>query len=255
MEPKLKSLCVLNVNVRSLKLHLEKLEALVLSLESSPDVLCLTETWLTDNDDPKLFLVNGYTQYIAKNRTTLGGGVMIQVKSSCNLLNKYQVEFEEAVMGEIACNNFKFFIAAVYNKPKANKLEFVKTLDNFLSDKSSNKTPLIICGDFNINILEENLLTKNYSSVIDSNGFEIGPMEPTRVTVNSSTCLDHFIFQNVSKSEICVLKNEEIADHYPTMLQWSIQTSLKSKKLPIVIHLSSKILCKYRIFKKNCMKN
>ena len=56
-------------------------------------------------------------------------------------------------------------------------------------------------------------------------------MEPTRVTVNSSTCLDHFIFQNVSKSEICVLKNEEIADHYPTMLQWSIQTSSKSKKV------------------------
>ena len=66
MEPKLKSLCVLNVNVRSLKLHLEKLEALVLSLESSPDVLCLTETWLTDYEDPILFLINGYTQYIAK---------------------------------------------------------------------------------------------------------------------------------------------------------------------------------------------
>ena len=66
VEPKLNSLSVLNVNVRSLKLHLEKLEALVLSLESSPDVLCLTETWLTDNDGPELFLVNGYTQYIAK---------------------------------------------------------------------------------------------------------------------------------------------------------------------------------------------
>ena len=47
---------------------------------------------------------------------------MIQVKNSCNLLNKHQVDFDEAVMGEIACNNYKFFIAAVYNKPKANKL-------------------------------------------------------------------------------------------------------------------------------------
>ena len=52
-------------------------------------------------------------------------------------------------------------------------------------------------------------------------------MEQKRVTVNSSTCLDRF--QNVPKSETCVLKNEEIADHYPTMLNWSIQTSLKSK--------------------------
>ena len=225
VEPKLKSLSVLNVNVRSLKSNREKLEALVLTRESPPDILCLTETWLAENDDPKMFLVNGYTQYIVKNRTSIGGGVMIQVKNSCNLLNEHKIDFDEAVMGEIACKNYKFFIAVVYNKPKANKLEFIDALDNFLSDKSSNRTPIIICGDFNINILEENLLIKNYFSVIDSNGFEIGPMEPTRVTEKSSTCLDHFIYQNVSKSEISVLQPEEIADHYPTVFHWSIQTS------------------------------
>ena len=108
---------------------------------------------------------------------------MIQVINSSNQLNKHQVDFDETVLGEIACNNYKFFIAAVYNKPKANKLEFVDALDKFLSVKSSNKT-LKIFGDFNINILEENLLTKSCSSVVDSNGFEIGPMEPTPVTVN-----------------------------------------------------------------------
>ena len=59
VEPKLTSLSVLNVNVRSLKSHLEKLEAIVLSLESPPDILCLTETWLAANDDPKMFLVKG----------------------------------------------------------------------------------------------------------------------------------------------------------------------------------------------------
>ena len=214
-----------------LKSHFRKLEALVLSLESPPEILCLTETWLTDNDDPKMFLVNGYNQFISKNRTTLGGGVMIQVKHSCNLLTEHKIDFDEAVMGEISCSKYKFFIAAVYNKPKADKLEFVDNLDNFLNDKSSNKTPVIVCGDFNINILEQNLLTKNYSNAIVSNGFEIGPMEPTRVTETSSTCLDHFIFQNVSKSKMIVLKNEEIADHYPTMFHWSIQTSFESKNV------------------------
>ena len=222
---------MLNVNVRSLKSNLEKLEALVLARESPPDILCLTETWLAENDDPKMFLVNGYTQYIAKNRTSIGGGVMIQVRNSCNLLNEHKIDFDEAVMGEIACKNYKFFIAVVYNKPKANKLEFIDALDNFLSDKSSNRTPILICGDFNINILEENLLIKNYLSVIDSNGFEIGPMEPTRVTEKSSTCLDHFIYQNLSESEISVLQEEEVADHYPTVFHWSIQTSSESKKV------------------------
>ena len=121
------------------------------------------------------------------------------------------------MLGEISCNNYKFFIAAVYDKPKADKLDLVDNFDNFLNDKSANKTPFIFSGDFNINILEQNLLTKDYSSAIISNGFENGPMEPTRVRETSSTCLDHYIFQNKSKSKVIVLKNEEIAVHYPTM--------------------------------------
>ena len=50
------SLNLLNLNVRSLEKHLEDLEALAYSLESPPaDILCLTETWLSEKDDPKLF--------------------------------------------------------------------------------------------------------------------------------------------------------------------------------------------------------
>ena len=43
-------LSVLHLNIRSLKTHLEELEALVSSFECPPEVICLTETWLTDND-------------------------------------------------------------------------------------------------------------------------------------------------------------------------------------------------------------
>ena len=42
------SISILSVNVRSLKKHLNDLEALVHSLEFPPNVLCLTETWLTE---------------------------------------------------------------------------------------------------------------------------------------------------------------------------------------------------------------
>ena len=41
---------VLHLNIRSLKPHFDKLEALILSLESPPDIICITETWLTKND-------------------------------------------------------------------------------------------------------------------------------------------------------------------------------------------------------------
>ena len=38
---------VLHLNIRSLKPHFDKMEALILSLESPPDIICITETWLT----------------------------------------------------------------------------------------------------------------------------------------------------------------------------------------------------------------
>ena len=68
---------IMNINVRSLKKNLDSLESLVLGLESPPAIICITETWLNENDDPKTFLIHGYNQEITKSRTTRGGGVMI----------------------------------------------------------------------------------------------------------------------------------------------------------------------------------
>ena len=47
----LNTILILHLNVRSIKPHFDKLEALVLGLESPPEVLCLTETWLSENDN------------------------------------------------------------------------------------------------------------------------------------------------------------------------------------------------------------
>ena len=57
---------VLDLNIRSLKPHFDKLEALILSLESPRDIICITDTWLTKNDTSESWLINGYNQYFTK---------------------------------------------------------------------------------------------------------------------------------------------------------------------------------------------
>ena len=100
------SLSVLHINIRSLKPHLDKLEALVLSLEKTPEIICLTETWLCESDNFAGLLINGYNQFCVKNRlSTVGGGVMIQVKSNCLLLRELKTQFEEAILAEFALNS------------------------------------------------------------------------------------------------------------------------------------------------------
>ena len=88
---------VLYINIRSIKNICEELEAVIYSLESPPSIICLTETWLTEDDNPKCFLVKGYNQVIAKSRKAKGGGLMIQLKQNLNFIQEFKVDLDEAL--------------------------------------------------------------------------------------------------------------------------------------------------------------
>ena len=61
-------------NVRSLKKYHEDVEALLSSLESPINLLCLTETWLREIDDVILFKITGSHTIITNTRKTRGEG-------------------------------------------------------------------------------------------------------------------------------------------------------------------------------------
>ena len=151
------SLNVLNLIVRSLKKHLEDLEALAYSLESPPDILCLTESWLSEKDDPKLFLVTGYQNLLSKVRDSKGGGIMIQIRNNCSFQKVLDCDIEESLFVNVDKKGYLFRLMIIYNKPRANKIEFTEILDKVMGNISSQKNPTVICGDFNINILKNNL--------------------------------------------------------------------------------------------------
>ena len=179
------TLSVLNLKVRSLKKHLEDLEALVSSLESPPDILCLTETWLSENDNPQSFLVNGYKSILSKNRDSKGGGVMVQISDKCAFQTTYENMLEESLAVKIEKEGYFFRLVVIYNKPRANKMEFVEVLGEMLSNFNLKTFPTVICGDFSIDTLKDNLLTQNYVNTINSICFRLLPNEPTRVTDRS----------------------------------------------------------------------
>ena len=74
------------------------MEALVHSIEFPPNVICLTEFWLTENDGIDSLLVPGYNNYANKNRNTLGGGVMIQIKDPISLLETHLTDMDETLL-------------------------------------------------------------------------------------------------------------------------------------------------------------
>ena len=202
------------------------MEALVHSLESPPNVLCLTETWLTENDDIDSLLAPDYNNYAIKNRNTHGGGVMIQIQDSISLLETHSTDMDETLLVSLQYKKYRFKLATVYNPPRTNKMKFVEKLDKFLNDLTSVNCPTVITGDFNIDTLANNQLQSNYICAITSNDFELANPETTRETSNSATCLDHFIYQNFANPEFNVLTHENFSDHYPILMNWQVNVDV-----------------------------
>ena len=62
---------ILHLNVRSSRKNYAELESHVFGLDSQPDILCLSETWLSNDDNIISYSINGYRNLAIKNRNTV----------------------------------------------------------------------------------------------------------------------------------------------------------------------------------------
>ena len=107
---------------------------------------------------------------------------------------------------------------------------FVEHFELSLESLGCYKCPLMICGDLNINTLETNMLTGNYLEIFEGNGCMITSKDVTRVTNQSSTCIDHMIIRNFENYEFSVMQ-ESFPDHYPLSLSCRQKSVAKSKRV------------------------
>ena len=105
-------------------------------------------------------------------------------------------------------------------------------MDKLLENISSSNRSVIICGDMNLGTMKNNLLSRNYLNSITANGFFISSPEPTRSTNEYSSCLDHFIYQNLGKHvSVEVLEHQNFTDHNPVILTWRTSEDINKNDL------------------------
>ena len=182
----------------------------------SPSVLCLSKTWLTENDDPKCYLVHGYNQLIVQTRISKGGGVMLQMKN--DYMKEISTNLEEALMADVIKGDKMFRALVIYNPTRNNKTEFIEKIDILIESFSSTKVPFIIWW-FQNRYFKENQLAKNYKNRIVSKGFDLFEPAPTKVTRSSITCIDHIKHQNITSPESLVLEHQSFSGHYPVLIK------------------------------------
>lgn len=158
-------------------------------------VLCLTEHWLKTYQVP--FLNNDsysvLSAFARKNAIRGGSLIMVSNKLKCKeRLDVVNLSIARTI--ELSCVELeRYIIVCVYRPPLSEFSLFETVLEDALNKLNSKKKSIIVCGDFNVNILDSSPLSTRLLNLFKSFNLKNLFLEPTRITASSFTCLDNIL--------------------------------------------------------------
>ena len=207
-------LSILNVNIRSLDKHFNELEAELQVRKINPTLIGLTETFIKDDKAAESFKLPGYHKLITCNRTDgQQGGVALWISNKIGHRVLLKDTTREWLVVEILCP-FRVLVGVTYRREgKFSRKTYCEWLDEELQKLGSTTASVIVCGDFNIDILKSNCCSTELEDAMkSSNLFLVSPREVTRTFKNAESCLDH-IYSDLPVAEKIVYQSS-ITDHY-----------------------------------------
>ena len=154
--------CVL-INARSLKSTSQTRERInqplafqKLVYENEYDVICVTESWLTEAIKDSEILDRGYNIFRCDRSGRLGGGVLIAMRESIACLRRSDSETQDLELVCIELNlvgSAKILLTTAYRTPDLSPrydFEFIEKLSKFLSTSTRIlRSSSIVLGDIN----------------------------------------------------------------------------------------------------------
>ncbi|KAH9645705.1 hypothetical protein HF086_003378 [Spodoptera exigua] len=162
------------------------------------DIICLTETFMKKGTESNLNICN-YRLAASFSRTDLRRG------GSCILVRKH-LDFKQILFNlidpipfhfEFCCTEvvqLKLYIVCIYRIPNPNATVFLQSLNALLKKLTKKSRHIILCGDWNIDLLKpNNYFTKELHSTLKNYNIANHITTPTR----KGACLD-LISSNIS---------------------------------------------------------
>ena len=134
-------------------------------------MICIQESWISDDSMLQLLQLEGYNAFHVNATSSTHGGVITYVQDTYDvtiksLVNTYNLW--DGLFLEIKHENLKnkIIVGNIYKPPKDNNNcgninGFISELEPILSDLSNTNSEVLICGDYNINLLK--LIRNNIS--------------------------------------------------------------------------------------------
>lgn len=188
-------------------------------LPIKPAIIALSETWFLQKEtgetgDPIcLYRMCGY-QVEFSSRTEHSAGIAMYVRNGIlfETLEKSneRVSFIHAVVRNVLNGGEPLYITTVYMPNVADHAELRLCMERLIM--SVGDSPHLIMGDFNIDLLRRTRVTKDYETLFESYGYEIGNGDIiTRPDRGGGSVIDHSWYNRQIKAHF-VLKND-ISDH------------------------------------------
>ena len=259
---------ICHMNVRSLLRHKDEVVATMCGNE----IICLSETWLTNMVTENLIDITNY-KYIRQDRDNTthqpnvksrGGGLMIYYKefytpyiTNMFPLNTVSKHIEQLWIKLEQPGRKRLYVSVIYRPPDGKIEEFIRILRETIEHLYSlhnNRFELIISGDFNIDYAKNrNPDRRALKELADDLNLTQLISTPTRVTNKCKSTID-LIFTNIDKDKIkrSGVLDIIISDHLPIFI--NVKRS-KTKHTKTKIHSRSYNLYTYENFKNILLTN
>ena len=180
------------------------------------DLIGFNETRLDLNISDNMIDLNGY-DIVRKDRSRNGGGVCIYLRSSINYkLRQDLIPSElEAVCVEINKPHSRPFLVTTIYRPPNSTHDFFESFEKFIKMIDDENKEIYILGDLNCDMLkaESDSATKKIKSLYELYQLSQLIKEATRVTMTTSSLIDHIVTNTPEKISVSGVIHTGISDH------------------------------------------
>ena len=212
---------IASLNVNSLRRNFDEIQNILSNL--GIHVLALNETKLDDNHLKELTGILGYQQ-VRFDRTRNGGGVSIYIRESIKSRTRSDVPKNdiELICIEIEPPKSKPFLVLAWYKPLSVPVDVFIELEKVICYFDREGKELILLGDTNCDLTT---VQQNDVHAMDGNAKYICRIyellnfkqlieEPTRVTLNTATIIDHIATTHCRNIVDSWVYQMALSDHY-----------------------------------------
>ena len=181
-----RGLKIFHQNVRGLFSNLNLLKKFLFK-HGEIDLLGVTETHISKEDNNSLFEIDDYI-FISEPRTTgKGGGVGVFLRKGLKYKRRYDLgnASTECIWIELFFKNTSSLLVAIYYRPPNSSDYLSKDFNNIFNDTliaaQKEQKEILLLGDLNVNYLDD-ADNKELKTIINVNGFEQVVKTATRIT-------------------------------------------------------------------------